>query len=82
MAGCLFAVASKVTVKMFFTVGQSKWWQGFWRVRQLAAARQASAGEPVYDRHDSAVIPVNDSAVTGGSHKPVAVEGGDEQQSE
>jgi hypothetical protein len=52
------------------------------RISGLAAARQASAGQPFYHRHDSAVIKLNDSAVIGEANKPVAVEGGDEQQSE
>jgi hypothetical protein len=56
--------------------------QGFRGKFSLAAARQASAGQPFYDRHDSAVINLNDSAVIGDDIKPVAVEGGDEQQSE
>jgi hypothetical protein len=62
--------------------GKNELQQGFRGMFSLAAARQASTGEPVYDPHDSAVINLNDSAVIGDDIKPVAVEGGDEQQSE
>jgi hypothetical protein len=72
----------KTCVTAVRLTGKNELQQGFWGSFQLAAARQASAGEPVYDPHDSAVISVNDSAVIGDDIKPVAVEGGDEQQSE
>jgi len=55
-----------MAAKMSFAVGQSQLQQGLRESTCLAAARQASAEEPFYDRHDSAVMAVNDSAVIGG----------------
>ncbi|WP_233496980.1 hypothetical protein [Dyella sp. AtDHG13] len=66
MAERPFALASKMAAKMSFAVGQSQLQQGLRESTCLAAARQASAEEPFYDRHDSAVMAVNDSAVIGG----------------
>jgi hypothetical protein len=68
-------------VNAIFTEAQIQQQQRFQWGFPLAATRQASAGQPVYDRHDSAVIHLIDSAVIG-DVKAVAVEGGDTQQSE
>jgi hypothetical protein len=57
---------TKINVKNFFTLCEDELQQDLRGVHALAATRQASIGEPVYDRHDSAVMQMNDSAVTGG----------------